>query len=72
MEKLKVVKQQTFAMFTIKLVKNEHDDYSVLYLNGSKQLERYDCVNFDAAQQDFNTVCDAIRNVLNVIKLSLG
>lgn len=76
MEKLNpkstIVKQQTFGPFNVRILENEHGDYSVLYSGNGTRLEVYDSKDYAEAEQDYQTVCDAIRNVLAVIRQSLG
>lgn len=72
MEKITVVKEKTMGPFNVRMIHNEHGDYSVLYSGNGTRLESYDCENYDMADRDYNTVYTAIRNVLAVIKQSLG
>lgn len=68
----KIIKQQNYGSFNVRIIQNEHGDNTVIYSANGTRLESYDCENDDMADRDYNTVCDTIRNVLAVIRNSLG
>lgn len=69
---MSIITEKTFGPFNVRILQNEHFEYSVLYSGNGTRLESYDCENYVAAKRDYDTVCDTIRNVLAVIKQSLG
>ena len=71
----RIVKQKNYGLFNIKLIGSSYEaksgpkeDYTVIYSANGKELENYDYPNYDAAHQDYDTIGNAIRNVLHVIR----
>jgi hypothetical protein len=71
----RIVKQQNYGLFNVQIIGSSYEtmsgpkeDYTVIYSSNGKNLEEYDSKDYEAAEQDYNTICDAIRNVLHVIR----
>jgi hypothetical protein len=67
-----LVKEKTFGPLTLKLLKNEHDDYCVAYYSGDRMLGSYEHEHLDQAEQDWNTLYHGFRDMLEAVKQSLG
>lgn len=72
LKNFRTVKRHTFGPILLEMLKNGTEDYVVMYTRGTTILEIYEHPNFDAAEQDWNTLYCGFRNMINAIKLSLG
>jgi len=67
-----LIKQENIGQFNVRVLKDDNNDYTVIYSANGKDLEIYECDNSQEATRDYNTIRRAIRDVLKVIKESLG